>query len=140
MSLTPYRVGRTADPDLSGPGASRTWYRWPWLVVGLFLAGFTTLWVLAAVGWIPSLTGDAGLPPEWPFFPFGLFLVAFLLVVILRRGWWGASGCARGYGPERPAAHEILVERFARGELTAEQVRQMRRELDGLRDERKVPD
>lgn len=66
----------------------------------------------------------------WPLFPLGFIFLFFLLFVVFRVAWWGSRGPwgYGGYGPPRP--REILKERYARGEISADQLRQMARDLD----------
>lgn len=49
-------------------------------------------------------------------------------------GWWlkGSSPSGRGWpgGPGQKSTLDILRRRYARGEITAEQYREMRRELE----------
>ncbi len=58
----------------------------------------------------------------WPLIPLFWLLVwgavIFFVVRARRRGWnpWAAQ--ARPSGPPRPAAEDILAERFARGEIS----------------------
>ena len=69
----------------------------------------------------------------WFFFPFGFFFIFFLIFFVGRmifRPWgWGGGWSHRywyGYGD----AHEILRQRYARGEITKEQFDQMSRDLE----------
>lgn len=68
------------------------------------------------------------------FFPFGIFwvfLLVFLVFGILRWAFWGWGWRSRGYyGRYYDQAHQILRERYARGEITKEQLDQMMRDLD----------
>ena len=75
--------------------------------------------------------------PGWWFFPFGLFFFLIFLFFIFRVafwGWWGGWGWRRrywyGYGYGYGDAHEILRQRYARGEITKEQFDQMNRDLE----------
>ncbi len=78
-------------------------------------------------------------PAYWfPFFPFGFFgafLLIFLAFGILRWTLWGWGWRGRGYyrGYRYDSAHQILRERYARGEITKEQMEAMERDLDGSR-------
>ncbi len=65
----------------------------------------------------------------WWFFPFGLFFFLIFLFFIFRVAFWGGGWRRRywyGYGD----AHEILRQRYARGEITKEQFDQMTRDLE----------
>ena len=107
---------------------------------GLFIA-LSILAVLLVVGVsLVVFWSFAPKPPStyyyFPFFPFGIFW-AFLLVFfafgILRWVFWG-WGWRRGYYGRNyrryDQAQQILRERFARGEITKEQLDQMTRDLD----------
>jgi putative membrane protein len=68
----------------------------------------------------------------WFFFPFGFFffvIVVFFVSRLVFWPWWGGGWRRRywyGYGD----AHEILRQRYARGEITKEQFDQMTRDLE----------
>ena len=69
----------------------------------------------------------------WWFFPFGAFFFLIFIFLIFRFAFWGWGGGWRwrhryryGYGD----AHEILRQRYARGEITKEQFDQMYRDLE----------
>ncbi|MCJ1712835.1 SHOCT domain-containing protein [Microbacterium sp. M1A1_1b] len=57
--------------------------------------------------------------PVFPVFFFVVFLVLFLVVGVLRRGSWRARADARS----------VLADRFARGEISAEEYRSRLSEL-----------
>lgn len=84
-----------------GPGA----WGGGWWVGGLMMLAFWALVVVGVVWLVRSLSGTAG-----------------------RAGSAGGGAAGDGHGaPSRALA--ILEERFARGELTAEEFRRMREEL-----------
>lgn len=68
----------------------------------------------------------------WWFFPFGFFFFLIFLFFIFRVVFWGFGGWGwrrrywYGYGDP----HEILRQRYARGEITKEQFEQMTRDLE----------
>ena len=73
----------------------------------------------------------------WAYFPFGIFFFLFFLFIILRFafwGWWGGWGWRRrywyGFGYGYGDAHEILRQRYVRGEISKEQFEQMTRDLE----------
>jgi len=70
----------------------------------------------------------------WFFFPFGFIFIFFLFFVITRLvfwpwGWRGGWG-HRYYGYHHDDAHEILRQRYARGEITKQQFDQMASDLE----------
>jgi putative membrane protein len=73
---------------------------------------------------------------DWFFWPFGViffFLFLFLIFRFVFGGWWGWGWRRRywyGYGYGYGDAHEILRQRYARGEITKEQFDQMTRDLE----------
>jgi uncharacterized membrane protein len=116
---------------VSAGGASaapRRWLGWfPWA----FLAGIALLLlVTSAVGWLPHPGPNGPYPVFWPLFPIGFFLLFALLFLLFRAGRWGTGPWGNCYGPEADIAHGILRERCARGEISAEELHRMTRELD----------
>ena len=112
-----------------------------WGHPGVFIA-FAILAVLFVVGISLFAFGYVAPKPSsgfyfFPYFPFGIFW-AFLLVFfafgILRWTFWGwrwrRGGYYGGYHRRYDQAHQILRERYARGEITKEQLDQMTRDLD----------
>jgi putative membrane protein len=69
---------------------------------------------------------DSGFPFWWifPLF-FGAVWLLFIVLLILKFRWWG--GWARS--ENRPDAIAVLKERFARGEIDAEEYENRRRVL-----------
>jgi putative membrane protein len=71
----------------------------------------------------------------WFFFPFGFFFIFFLIFFVGRLifwpwGWGWGWRRRYGYGYGYSEAHEILRQRYARGEITKEQFDQMSRDLE----------
>lgn len=124
--------GKMATDERNGGCGGR--YRRILLLLGLgatVMVGVGLVAVLA-LGWTPGPPWGGPYPLFWPLFPLGFFLVALLVISAARWAWWGARGEAwgryGGYGP--PRARELLRERYVRGEITREQFREMRRELE----------
>ncbi|MCI4319119.1 MAG: hypothetical protein L3J87_05675 [Thermoplasmata archaeon] len=137
MSARAYQTGATTErtaPQRRPPLRARPW---PWILVGVLIAALLVSSILAVFGRLPSATEEGPFPFFWPFFPFGFVLVVFVFFGLVRWGWWGWGGYDRGCYEVADAASEILLERFARGEITVDQLRQMQRELDGQRDLRR---
>lgn len=108
------------------------WYsRWWLLVPLLFLGVLVTAAVLSAwLGGGPPFPVSSGAAPWfWPVFPLGFFLLFVLIFGGLRWTVWGYGGGYRWRDLGGVSAVEILRRRFARGEISAEQFRQMSREL-----------
>jgi putative membrane protein len=69
-----------------------------------------------------------------PFFPLGfgwlggIFLV-FIILGVLRWAFWPWKGGYRSYW-QRDDAHDILRQRYAKGEITKEQFDQMMRDIE----------
>jgi uncharacterized membrane protein len=131
MSAAPYRLETSVRHLSAGPRGLPRWRWWPWIVLGLVVTGVAIWFTLVALGRFAAPEGGTPSPLWWPFFPFGFFLVVLATFLVFRWGWWGVGWCGRGYGPESFDAHAILLERYARGEISAEQLREMRREIDG---------
>ncbi len=68
----------------------------------------------------------------WFFFPFGFFFIFFIIFAVSRLFFWPWGwGWRRGYYWNHYGdAHEILRQRYARGEITKEQFDQMMRDLE----------
>jgi uncharacterized membrane protein len=118
---------------ISTPFVKRRGHAWAFLALGV---------VIVLVG-IALFSGFILLPRFYPatgyyspyFFPFGwlwwffgLFLVFGLLRFLLWPWRWGGYGRRSWYGYDD--AHRILRERYARGEITKDQLDQMARDLD----------
>jgi putative membrane protein len=113
--------------------SSRRWVPFPVLAaVGVALVAIG-VWLYAND---PSALSTAS-PPwyGWPWFPFGwfFFIPIFFLIFFAFRwyfwgGWWWGQGAGYRWGYD--ASHEILRERYAKGEITKERFEQMMRDLD----------
>jgi uncharacterized membrane protein len=117
-------AGPASDPDCRAPG--RPWLL-PWLVVGAVAAVVVALFALAWVGIVPTPGDGAPYPPFWLVFPVG-FLLFWLLVVTVARPRWGHGGWGGGYY-RSPDAEELVRIRYARGEISRDQLTAMLRDL-----------
>jgi putative membrane protein len=61
----------------------------------------------------------------------GLLVWVVLLVVVVALLRWSRPGTGTGRGAQGPGAHEVLDDRFARGEIDAEEYAARRRVLEG---------
>ena len=67
----------------------------------------------------------------WFFFPFGFFFILFIIFLVSRLVFWPWGwGWRRGYWYHYGDAHEILRQRYARGEIKKDQYDQMSRDLE----------
>ena len=110
-----------------GPG---TRSRWVWLPLVLAITGIV---VLGGVAWWWGGVASSpwsGLPHPffWPLVPLAFFVVLVLVFSFARFPFWGWRG--RGAWSHGPDAREILRIRFARGEISRDQLRQMLRDLN----------
>lgn len=125
-----------ASPGGCGPfgWGSAGWRGW-WIVPLVLVTGFLLVAVVATVlGWgPPAAPGYGPAPFYWPLFPLGFFVVLFVAFFVVRWAVWGGRWWGGGGRWEPLSAGDVLRLRYARGELTAEQFRQMSRELDADR-------
>lgn len=107
-----------------------------WAVLAVVVVGIVSFFALVA---------NRGYPTEpmmayngysvfgWWFFPFGFIFFIIFLFLIFRLAFWGWGWGWRHrywYGYGYGDAHEILRQRYARGEITKEQFDQMTRDLE----------
>jgi uncharacterized membrane protein len=114
-------------PECDGP---RRFWLIPVAVLGTLIAAAVVFWTLVAVRVLPAPPFAGPYPPLWFIFPIG-FLLFWLLVILLiaRRGGWVGR---RGWGWEaRVDAEEVVRIRYARGEISREEMSQR---LDGLQE------
>jgi putative membrane protein len=112
-----------------GPDGGRGWGFWPLIPVLLLAGGL----LLTAVAWSFGGAGGWGGPAPffWPIFPFGFFLFFVVVFFAFRfawrgRGWWGGPL----YWRPSSSAREVVRERYARGEISKEQLAKMIQDLD----------
>jgi uncharacterized membrane protein len=97
--------------------------------------------IIVAVGIVAIIVGfglyfaSTGVHPEYYWFPFPLFPLALIPVFVLiffgfRFFWGGCWGLGRStYGRYYDPAIETLRERFAKGEITRQELDQMTQDL-----------
>jgi putative membrane protein len=105
-------------------------------VIVVAIIGFFALIAIRGYPTSPATYNGYPMMGDWFFWPFGiliLFLFLFLIARFVFWGWlgWGWRrrywyGNGFGYGD----AHEILRQRYARGEISKEQFDQMTRDLE----------
>jgi putative membrane protein len=110
-----------------------------WAALAVVLVAVIAFFSVLAFRGYPSWPTMMGGYPfyGWWFFPFGIFFFLFIVFFVFRfiffgwtwgwrRRYWYGYGYGHGYGD----AHEILRQRYARGEITKEQFDQMTRDLE----------
>ena len=114
------------DPECPGPVGIGGWPGRGILVgaVAAVVIALVALWV-----WSPVWPGGEPWPFLWPIFPLGFLFLFVLIFVVVRSACWGWGWRTRGHWADAPSAREILRRRFARGELSRDQFREMDREL-----------
>jgi uncharacterized membrane protein len=128
VSTTDAVLSSTArTPDCDGP---RRFWLIPVVVLGTLIAAAVVFWTLVVVRILPTPPFAGPYPPLWFIFPIG-FLLFWLLVILLiaRRGGWVGRW---GWGWEsRLDAEEVVRIRYARGEISREEMSQR---LHGLQE------
>ncbi len=118
-------------------GHRRAGFRFFWVIGALLVVAVAALIITAATRVyypLSTVTPYYGYPFfGWFFFPFGFFFIFFLIFFVSRLifwpwgwGWGGRRRYWYGYGD----AHEILRQRYAKGEITKDQFDQMNRDLE----------
>lgn len=131
-SASPLRRSNETHADSASCDHPRYWRTWTILLAAVLLTAAAAV-VLGVLGWSgPFRPWSGPFPLLWPFFPLGFFVLFFLLFGILRFAWWGPRWGWGAWGAPTASAKEVLRIRFARGEITREQLRQMARDLDEL--------
>jgi len=105
-----------------------------WLLVPIFITvSVIAIVVAAGIYFRTTVVNSAG----FYWFPFPFFPLIFIPVVILvffgfRWFFWGcwAGGPAWGYGQYYDPAMAAVRERYAKGEITKEQLEQMTKDLE----------
>ena len=109
-------------------GGGRLWPLLPLVLVGIVLAVVVLGLTLGA-----SEGSWTSAPYLWPLFPFGFFLVIGIVLVARRFLWWGAWWGRPWHGSVDASAEEIARRRYARGEISREQLREVVGELEATR-------
>ena len=110
------------------------WFGWVVLAL-LLVAVLVFVGAMATGGYYGMMPVYNGYPyPGWFFFPFGFLFFFIFIFFIARVFFWGFGGWGwrrrYWYGYGYGDAHEILRQRYARGEITKEQFDQMTRDLE----------
>jgi uncharacterized membrane protein len=123
-------AGPTATPSGEDCGGSFRFWWIPAAFLGAFLAAAVGFIVLVWAGILPPPPWGGAAAPGWFLFPLG-FLAFWLVVLLVVRPWHWRGGWGRGYGGYRVAdAREIVRVRYARGEISREEMSGMLRDLD----------
>ena len=103
-----------------------------WLLVPILtIAGIIAI----AVGFGAYFSGTGMNPQGYYWFPFPFFPLIFIPIIFLfffgfRWFFWGCWGRSSYYGRYNDSAISVLRERYAKGEITKEQLEQMTRDLE----------
>lgn len=101
----------------------------PVTFLGTLLAVAAGFLLLAWAGPISSPRFGGPYPPSWFVFPFGFALLWFLVLLVARPWrWWGAVRWERGWAYS-PSPEEIVRARFARGEISKDQMARLLSDL-----------
>lgn len=107
-----------------------------WVVLALLLVAVVALFGSSlANGYYGPMMYYAGSPYYgWFFWPFGFIIPLIFIFFFVRIVFWGFGGWGwrrrYWYGSGYGDAHEILRQRYARGEITKDQFDQMTRDLE----------
>jgi uncharacterized membrane protein len=110
--------GAVRAPDCDRP---RRYWLIPIALLGALVGAGVVFWTLVSVRVLPTPPIAGPYPPLWFLFPIG-FLLFWLLVILLvaRRGKWVGPW---GWGGEpHPDAGEVVRNRYARGEISQEEM------------------
>jgi uncharacterized membrane protein len=112
--------GAVRAPECDEP---RRFWLIPVAILGTLIAAAVAFWSLVAVRAVPTPPVAGPYPPLWFIFPIG-FLLFWLLVIFLiaRRG--GGFGPRRWGWESRLDAEEVVRIRYARGEISREEMSQ----------------
>ena len=115
------------------PSAQRRGQAWPFIAVGVILV-LIGIALFSGLYLFPRYVAPYGYY-YIPFFPFGFLWIIiglFLFFGLLRFIFWpwGWGGYRRRYRYGYDESYRILRERYARGEVTKDQLDQMTRDLD----------
>jgi putative membrane protein len=106
-----------------------------WVILAVVIVAIVSFFAVVALRGYPTgpMMTYNGYPVFgwWFFFPFGFFFIFFILFFVGRFIFWPWGwGWRRRYWYGYGDAHEILRQRYARGEITKEQFDQMTRDLE----------
>jgi putative membrane protein len=117
--------------SISNQGSNRVGRYVAWGLLGLIILVGASI-ATSIIFFAPRSSGT--FYPVFPFFPFhfGILGVIFLIFILFWIARWLLFGPWKGRyhaGYHEDDAHEILRERYAKGEITKEQFEQMIRDL-----------
>ncbi len=124
---------RKATQTNYGEQHPRGLHTFAWAVLGVVVRAIVAFFALIAIRGYPAMPVAANGYPMygWWFFPFGIFFFLIFIFFIARLVFWPWGWRRRyGYGYHYGDPHEILRQRYARGEITKEQFDQMTRDLE----------
>ena len=92
--------------------------------------------IIAIVVGVGAYFSNIGINSHWyywypfPFFPLVFIPIIFLFFFGFRWFFWGCWGRSWCYGQYNDPAMSVLRERYAKGEITKEQLERMTRDLE----------
>jgi uncharacterized membrane protein len=110
----------------------------PWLYAAIAVGGIVAV---LAIGIIWTFLARPSMYPGqtfYPWFPFGFFwiwpLFGFFFIFFVAKSFlWGGGGWRSDHWHQGDDVGRILSERYARGEITKEQLEEMRKDLGQVR-------
>jgi uncharacterized membrane protein len=105
-----------------------------WIILGILAALIVGSLLLFTAGYLFGLVPLTFYRPFF-FFPLGFLIFILFLFLIFRFAFWGWGWRRwnRGYYGNWIDSKEILRQRYARGEISKEQLEQMMRDLDATK-------
>jgi uncharacterized membrane protein len=118
----------TSDTWTAECGPRTRFWITPVALLGTLLALGVTFLILAWAGLISPPSSSGLYPPFWWVFPLG-FILIWLIVAVVVRPWRWRNGWRHEWPPLLDAGEVVRI-RFARGEISKDQMASLLRDLD----------